>query len=175
MSLRVLALFVFVSIIIAPANAGGAPRTVADGASATSPVIVVGFLGGFVKHDNPVHSEVQLAERLQKEYPEGVHVETYESRHGEKAREKILELMDTDHDGTLSEAEKQEARIILYGHSWGASESIALARKLKKDGIPVLLTIQVDSISKIGQNDEVIPANVAQAANFYQPNGILHG
>jgi hypothetical protein len=46
---------------------------------------------------------------------------------------------------------------------------------LEKDGIPVLLTIQVDSISKIGQNDAVIPANVAQAANFYQPHGLLHG
>src|SRR5438270_1508872 len=95
---RILALFAFVSIITAPANAGAAPRTAADGASTAPPVIVIGFLGGFVKHDNPVHSEVQLAERLQKEYPEGVHVETYESRHGEKAREKILELLDTDHD-----------------------------------------------------------------------------
>jgi hypothetical protein len=83
--------------------------------------------------------------------------------------------LDTDHDGILSVEEKQDARIILYGHSWGASESITLARQLKKDGIPVLLTIQVDSVSKIGQNDVVIPNNVAQAANFYQPSGILHG
>ena len=35
----------------------------------------------------------------------------------------------------------------------------------------MLLTIQVDSVSKIHENDAVIPANVAQAANFYQPNG----
>src|SRR6266567_2593090 len=121
MSLRVLALFVFVSIIIAPANAGGAPRTVADGASATSPVIVVGFLGGFVKHDNPVHSEVQLAARLRTEYPAGVDVETFESYRGAKARRKILDLLDADHDGTLSVEEKQDARVILYGHSWGGS------------------------------------------------------
>jgi hypothetical protein len=39
----------------------------------------------------------------------------------------------------------------------------------------VLLNIQVDSISRIHQNDELIPANLAQAANFYQPNGLLHG
>jgi hypothetical protein len=151
-----------------------APRTSA-GASPTPPVIVVGFLGGFIKHDNPVHSEVQLAARLQQQYPAGVHVETFESYRGEKARQKILELLDTDHDGSLSTAEKQCARIILYGHSWGASEAIALARQLKKDGIHVLLTVQVDSVNKVGQNDEVIPANVAQAANFYQPNGMLHG
>src|SRR5216684_6670960 len=132
MPLRILALFVFVSIITAPANAGAAPRIAADGTSATPPVIVVGFLGGFVKHDNPVHSEVQLAARLRKEYPAGVDVETFESYRGAKARQKILELLDADHDGTLSLEEKQDARVILYGHSWGASESITLARKLKK-------------------------------------------
>jgi hypothetical protein len=175
MTVRALALSVFISIVITPAYTSAAPGATTAGDSATPPVIVIGFLGGFVKHDNPIHSEVQLAARLRKEYPADVHVETFESYRGGRARERILELLDTDHDGTLSAEEKQDARIILYGHSWGASESIAVARKLKKDGIPVLLTIQVDSITKIGQNDEVIPTNVAQAANFYQPNGILHG
>ena len=52
---------------------------------------------------------------------------------------------------------------------------MALARKLERDGIPVLLTIQVDSVAKLGQNDSVIPANVGQAVNFYQPDGIVHG
>jgi hypothetical protein len=33
----------------------------------------------------------------------------------------------------------------------------------------------VDSVSKLGQNDSVIPANVGQAVNFYQPDGIIHG
>jgi pimeloyl-ACP methyl ester carboxylesterase len=139
------------------------------------PVIVIGFVGGFIKHDNLVHSEVQLAARLRKAYPIGVDVETFESYHRKKAREKVLSLLDTNHDGTLTPDEKQNGRIVIYGHSWGGSEAIALARELEKDGIPVLLTIQVDSISRIHQNDAVIPANVAQAANFYQPDGILHG
>jgi hypothetical protein len=38
-----------------------------------------------------------------------------------------------------------------------------------------LLTIQVDSVSKLGEDDRSIPANVAQAVNFYQLDGILHG
>jgi hypothetical protein len=138
-------------------------------------VIVIGFVGGFIKHDDPVHSEVQLAARLRRAYPSGVDVETFESYRGENARKKILSLLDTNHDGTLTPGEKQNARIILYGHSWGASEAIAVARDLEKDGIPVLLTIQVDSVSKIHQNDSVIPANVAQAVNFYQPDGFVHG
>ena len=47
--------------------------------------------------------------------------------------------------------------------------------KTERDGIPVLLTIQVDSVHKIGQNDKIIPANVGQAVNFFQPDGIIHG
>lgn len=138
-------------------------------------VIVVGFVGGFIRHDNLVHSEVQLAARLRKDYPSGVVVETFESYRGEAARQKIHSLLDTNHDGYLTPAEKQNARIILYGHSWGASEAVTVARELGKDGIPVLLTVQIDSIAKFYQNDEIIPANVAQAANFYQPDGLVHG
>jgi len=104
-----------------------------------------------------------------------VDVETFESYNGENARKKILTVLDTDHDGTLTTGEKQNARIILYGHSWGASEAITVARELEKDGVPVLLTIQVDSIAKFHKNDSVIPANVAQAANFYQQDGFVHG
>jgi hypothetical protein len=144
-------------------------------ASAISPAIVIGFVGGFIRHDNIVHSEVQLAARLRKEYAGSADVEIFENRNGEKAYRKIFTLLDANHDGSLSNEEKRSARIIIYGHSWGASEGITLARRLEKDGIPVLLTIQVDSIAKIGETDEFIPANVAQAINFYQLDGILHG
>jgi len=35
--------------------------------------------------------------------------------------------------------------------------------------------VQVDSISKAGRDDHTVPANVAQAVNFYQTRGLLHG
>ena len=139
------------------------------------PVIILGFVGGFVRHDNPYHSEVQLAARLRRRYATGTVVETYSNHSGKSAYRRILELLDTDHDGNLSAEEKRSAQIILYGHSWGASETIDLARRLQADAIPVLLTVQVDSVSKPGQNDRVVPANVAQAANFYQDHGLLQG
>jgi len=145
------------------------------GAPNSSLPIVIGFVGGFISHDNAVHGGVQLAERLRKEYPAQVHVEVFENHRGEQAHQQILRLLDADHDGNLSPEEKQSARIIIYGHSWGGSETVALARQLQTDGIPVLLTIQVDSVSKIGEDDSLIPANVEQAANFYQLNGYLHG
>jgi len=147
-----------------------------EGRAVSKPaVIVIGFVGGFIQHDNLIHSEVQLAARLRKDYPSGVDVETFESYREEKARKKVLSLLDVNHDGTLTSEEKQNARIIIYGHSWGGSETIALARDLQKEGIPVLLTIQVDSVSRLHENDGIIPTNVAQAANFYQSNGFLHG
>ena len=154
---------------------GSAPPPPTSGSTSSSPVIVVGFVGGFVRHDNLIHSPVQLAARLRKDYPSGVYVEAFENRRREQAHAKILKLLDANHDGTLSPEEKQHARIIIYGVSWGASESVTLARELERDGIPVLLTIQVDSVSKIRQNDALIPSNVAEAANFYQPDGLLHG
>jgi hypothetical protein len=147
----------------------------AEVARTTPNVIVIGFVGGFISHDNMVHSEVQLAARLRKAYPTGVEVETFESYHGQHALKRVLHLLDTNHDGTLTTDEKQNARIIIYGHSWGGSEAITLARGLGKAGVRVLLTIQVDSVTKVHENDKVIPANVDKAANFYQTTGYLHG
>ncbi len=147
----------------------------AKAASAKAPVIVVGFVGGFVRHDNTVHSPVQLAAHLRQTYPSGVYVEVFENRRREQARQEILKILDANHDGRLSDEEKRDARIIIYGMSWGGSETVALARQLGEQKIPVLLTIQVDSIAKMGEDDALIPANVAEAVNFYQADGLLHG
>jgi hypothetical protein len=143
--------------------------------AASSDVIVMGFVGGFVRHNSSHHLEVQLAAHLSKDYPSGIAVRIFENHMGRQAHQEILRLLDADRNGTLSAGEKLKARIVLYGHSWGASEAVTMARILEKDGVPVLLTIQVDSVSKPGKNDSLIPANVAQAINFYQLNGILHG
>lgn len=142
---------------------------------AAQPAVVIGFVGGFVHHDDLVHQEVQLAARLRQEYPSGVAVEMFANNAGRRAHREILRLLDSDRDGNLSPAEKSGARVILYGHSWGATETLLTARRLQKDGIPVLLTIQVDSVPKPGADDRTIPANVAQAINFFQLDGLLHG
>jgi len=168
-------LFLLVSLAFTLGQGGSASPASTVESFATSPVIVIGFVGGFISHDNAIHGGVQLAARLRKDYPSRVFVQVYENHHAEKAHEEILRLLDADHDGDLSAEEKQKARIIIYGHSWGASETVNLARELQSDGIPVLLTIQVDSVAKHGEDDSLIPSNVAQAANFYQSNGFLHG
>jgi pimeloyl-ACP methyl ester carboxylesterase len=152
----------------------------ADGAIGHPPnanisTIVIGFAGGFVRHDNLHHGPVQLAERIQKTFPRGTYVRVFENRHRKTAYHAILRLLDRDHDGVLTEEEKAQARIILFGHSWGAAAAVLLARELDRVGIPVLLTVQVDSVAKPWQRDGLIPDNVLAAVNFYQPHGLIHG
>lgn len=137
--------------------------------------IVVGFTGGFVRHDNMRHGPVQLAQRLRQNSPPGTYVRVFENRHRRDAYKTILSLLDRNHDGRLSNEEKEQARIVLFGHSWGAAAVVMLARELERDGIPVLLTVQVDSVAKFWQQDRIIPQNVAEAVNFYQPHGLIHG
>lgn len=143
--------------------------------SAQSPVIVLGFLGGYVHRDNMLHTEVQLAAHLRTQYAQKACAEVFENHKASEAYARVLGLLDTDHDGNLSESEKRNARIILYGHSWGAAAVIGLARELQKDSIPVLLTIQVDSIARHHVDDGLVPENVSEAVNFYQPDSVLHG
>jgi len=137
--------------------------------------ILVGFVGGFVHHDNPHHGPVFMAGHISRDFPNDAYVQVFENRHRNAAYQTILRLLDSNHDGVLRQEEKAEARIILFGQSWGASAVVMLARKLDRAGIPVLLTVQVDSVAKPFEHDGVIPANVAAAVNFYQPRGFVHG
>jgi len=138
-------------------------------------LIVIGFMGGNVSASNTVHREALLIESLQQSYSHAVHAAIFANRHGAAALKSILDLLDKDGDGRLSDDEKNNARIVIFGHSWGASETVSLSRRLNQLGIPVLLTVQVDSVQKKSENDERIPPNVQEAVNFYQSEGLLHG
>jgi pimeloyl-ACP methyl ester carboxylesterase len=140
-----------------------------------APLIVIGFLGGHVRAGNLVHREAQLARDLDRRYPTAVRAKTFANHDEGAALLFLLNLLDTNQDGRLSDNEKTAARIVLFGHSWGASETVNLAQELDRRGIPVLLTIQVDSVQKPGEHDGNIPANVREAINFYQTEGMLHG
>jgi hypothetical protein len=137
-------------------------------------VVVIGFVGGFVSRNDTRHPEVEFAAYLRDRYPT-VHTEVYGNHHGRKALDQVVRLLDTDHDGVLSSIEKERATVILYGHSWGATETVAFARELGQIGIPVTLTIQIDTIAKPGHKASAISPNVASAINFYQTKGLLHG
>jgi len=137
--------------------------------------IVIGFVGGFVKHDDLKHPEVYFATLLRTDYPSTIHAETFANHEGKKALCRVLQLLDTNSDGVVSMSEKAQSDIIIYGHSWGASQAVTFARELGRRGIPVALTIQIDSVRKPSQNDSTIPPNVRNAINFYQRKGLIHG
>jgi hypothetical protein len=141
----------------------------------SSPALVIAFVGGFVHPDDKRHSEVQIVRELRSAYGNRVEVEIFRNRERTRAHKLILGWWNGERAGTVAGEEKQHAPLILFGHSWGASAVVALARELEQDHIPVSLTIQVDSVRRHGHNDSVIPANVAEAMNFYQPDGVVHG
>jgi hypothetical protein len=98
----------------------------------------------------------------------GVHVETVENMKRDLALRLVRAAFDRDRDGALGEAERRSARLVVYGQSFGGAAVVKFARQLDAIGVPVLLTVQVDSV---GRDDAVIPPNVARAANLFQRNG----
>ena len=137
-------------------------------------LIIIGFLGGFAKEDTK-HPEVWFGAYLRERYPSAAAVSVYSNHQWRTAKKDVLRLLDADDDGVLTAAENSHAKIIVYGHSWGASEVSAFARDLERLGIPVLLTIQIDIVPKPGQNPSLIPPNVEAAINFFQSEGPLRG
>jgi pimeloyl-ACP methyl ester carboxylesterase len=121
--------------------------------------LVIGFLGGWDHWDDPNRGVRKLAVKLREGEP-GVFAEAISNHRQAVALQLICAAFDA--------SERAHARIILYGQSLGGGAVVNLARKLQTLGIPVLLTVQVDSV---GLSDSVIPANVVAAANLFQRDG----
>ena len=131
-------------------------------------LLIIGFMGGRESWDNHRRGVRKLALKLRAMNLPAVHVETVENKKRRLAVELIRKAFDLDRDGELSRRECASVRLILYGQSFGGAAVVKLARELEKMRVPVLLTVQVDSI---GRGDKWIPPNVAQAANLFQRNG----
>jgi len=130
--------------------------------------LVIGFLGGRDSWDDGRRSVRRLALKLRRMDLPGVHVETFENTRRDLALDFVRDAFDRDRNGTLDPAERSSIRLLIYGQSFGGAAVVKLARQLGELGVPVQLTVQVDSI---GRADAVIPANVRRAANLFQRNG----
>jgi hypothetical protein len=131
-------------------------------------ILILGIMGGREPWNQPDRSVRRLALKLRGIDSVRMHVETIENRKRGLAVKLIQKALDRDRNGRLEEAERASSRIILYGQSFGGAAVVKLARQLEELGIPVMLTVQIDSV---GWGDRVIPPNVARAANLYQRNG----
>jgi len=133
-------------------------------------VLIIGFMGGRESWNNERRGVRKLALKLREMNLPGVYVETIENKKRRLAIELITKAFDRDRDDRLEEAEKGSVRLIVYGQSFGGAAVVKLARQLQKMDVPVLLTVQVDSV---GRGDKVIPANVARSANLFQRDGFF--
>ncbi len=132
--------------------------------------LILGFMGGRDAWNNTNVGVGRIARRLRQRNLSGVHVETVENQKRDLALRLVREALDANRDGRLESEERIQARIVVYGQSFGGAAVVKFARQLDALGIPILLTIQVDSV---GRGDAMIPPNVRAAANIYQDNGRL--
>lgn len=132
--------------------------------------LVVGVTGGFERWNSPNRPVRRLALDLQGGHHPNVYVVTIEHWHPRLALRVIRECLDQNKDGRIDDQERASVKLILYGHSMGGAAVVKLARQLKRLGVPVLLTLQVDSV---GKSDRIIPDNVLRAANFFQHSSHL--
>ena len=117
--------------------------------------LVIGFLGGFDRWNDEHRGVRRVVLDLRRE--PGVYAESISNHHRELAMDLLRRA--------LKGRDPRKARIVLFGQSWGGAAAVTAARELNDSGIPVLLTVQVDSV---GLHDEVIPPNVRAAVNLYQ-------
>ncbi|MBI1739184.1 MAG: hypothetical protein HYR58_08045 [Acidobacteria bacterium] len=146
-----------------------APQKLSDFTTPTpipeADTLIIGFLGGWEKWDEPKRGVRKFALRLRAKNLPGVHIETVENHRREIAVELVKKSFDRNGDGTLSEEEAGSVRVILFGQSFGGAAVNKLCKELKPLGVPVLLAVQIDSV---GVDDAEVPSNVRRAANFFQ-------
>jgi hypothetical protein len=135
---------------------------------AAEETLIVGFQGGRDDWNNEKVGVGRMAAKLRELKLPKTHTQTVENTKRDLALRFVRAALDRNQDGKLDDSERQSARIILYGESFGGAAVVKFARQLEELEIPVLLTVQVDSV---GRNDDLIPSNVKAAANLYQQNG----
>lgn len=118
--------------------------------------LIVGFLGGRDRWDDDTKGVRQLALRLS-DPASGLYAETFENRRRGVALDFVRQAV-----------AGRSLPLVVYGQSFGGAAVVKFARQLEAESIPIVLTVQIDSV---GRSDGLVPPNVRYAANLYQNNG----
>ena len=98
----------------APSGSMDEPGSGIDSFRPARRLIVIGFMGGRVHAGNLVHPEAQLIRNLQQGYPLTVEASIFANRHGDAALKRVLQLLDRDGNGRISQEERNSARIEFF-------------------------------------------------------------
>jgi hypothetical protein len=132
----------------------------------TCRLLVVGFTGGTEAPDWDSSGVVQIRYRLQNLHQPGLCVHTFSAYYWWLSKAWVRERFGATADEQLTpEQIAKGPKVIIYGHSFGGWATMSLARDLQAQGIPIELTVQMDSI---GITDRTVPPNVKEAANYYE-------
>ena len=127
-------------------------------------LLYVGIVGGLTTPNNRHSGVVQIRDALLSPTYTDVCARTFSPYHWTAGRNWILNYFPR-HPGAMTEVELEKApKVVLVGHSLGGWAVLSVARDLDEKGIPVELTIQVDSV---GITDHTVPKNVKEAAIFH--------
>jgi hypothetical protein len=127
-------------------------------------ILYVGIVGGLETPNNKRSGIVQVRDTLRDPAYTEVCARTFSPYDWMAGRSWILSHF-PQHTGPMTEIELGQApKVVLACHSLGGWAVISVARSLDREGIPVELTVQVDSV---GITDHTVPKNVKEAAIFH--------
>ncbi len=127
-------------------------------------IVYLGFVGALEPAQNKSSGVVQIGKTLRGIGFPDVCAKTFSPYVWGDGLEWLLKRFPS-HSGVLNAEELRSApKVVLVGHSMGGWAMMSVARKLNDRGIPVELTIQVDSV---GITDYTLPRNVRYAAIFH--------
>ena len=157
--------FVFATPITALPSSSASPSTeVPVVIDHSCRILYAGFVGAMESSNRKGSGVVQIRDVLRGSAYSDVCSESFIPLSWESCRNWILRQFPA-HSGPFTQAEIDEGpRIILLGHSTGGWAMLKVARDLRDKGIPVELTVQLDSV---GITDYTVPSNVKSSAIFH--------
>lgn len=127
-------------------------------------ILYVGFVGGLEPPNNKHSGVVQIRQLLQSNAYPDVCAKSFSPYAWNEGRAWLFQHFPAHHGPLTADEVRHSPKVILVGHSMGGWAIVSLARELRSHGIPVELTVQVDSV---GIADYTVPRNVKSAAIFH--------
>jgi len=133
-------------------------------------ILYLGVVGGTETSGNPYSGVVQIRKILQGPAYSDVCVRSVTPYFWRSGLHWILGHFPS-HPGKLTPEESAASpKVILVGHSLGGWGVLSVARNLNHKGIPVALSVQIDSV---GITDRTVPPNVKAAVNFHADDALF--